>query len=72
MRTVPLDVLERSCLRLTFGSRVVVGGNFASPLAAVGALDRALEEYRLYALNAQPGLPTRAGVVQRRRSSGPG
>jgi acyl-CoA hydrolase len=72
VRTVSLDVLEAELSRLTVGSRVVVGGNFASPMAALGALDRALEEYHLYALNAQPGLPTRAGVVHETSFVGPG
>jgi acyl-CoA hydrolase len=43
--------------------RVVVSGNFATPWHALGLLDAALEEYRLFALNGQPGMPDRDGVL---------
>ncbi|KZB79551.1 acetyl-CoA hydrolase/transferase family protein [Amycolatopsis regifaucium] len=43
--------------------RVVVSGNFATPYRALELLDKAVAEYRLFALNAQPGLPDRAGVT---------
>jgi acyl-CoA hydrolase len=43
--------------------RVVAGGNFATPWRAVAALDSAIAEYRLFALNAQRGLPDREGVT---------
>lgn len=43
--------------------RVVAGGNFATPWQALGLLDAAIGEYRLYMLNAQPGIPDRPGVT---------
>jgi acyl-CoA hydrolase len=43
--------------------RVVAGGNFATPWAALAVLDAAVEEYRLFVLNAQPGMPDRDGVT---------
>jgi len=43
--------------------RVVVSGNFATPWVLLGAVDRVLPSYRLWALNGQPGLPDRDGVV---------
>lgn len=43
--------------------RVVVSGNFATPHRALDVLDKALAEYRLFALNAQPGIPDRDGVT---------
>jgi len=43
--------------------RVVASGNFASPRAALAILDAAVPEYRLFLLNAQPGLPDRPGVT---------
>src|SRR4051812_17803622 len=43
--------------------RVVAGGNFATPWRALAALDSAVAEYRLFALNAQRGLPDRDGVT---------
>ncbi|WP_340688435.1 acetyl-CoA hydrolase/transferase C-terminal domain-containing protein [Amycolatopsis coloradensis] len=43
--------------------RVVVSGNFATPMRALNVLDAALAEYRLFALNAQAGMPDREGVL---------
>ena len=43
--------------------RVVVSGNFATPRTLLAAVDRCLPSYRLWALNAQPGVPDREGVV---------
>ena len=43
--------------------RVVVSGNFATPWVLLDAVDRCLPSYRLWALNAQPGVPDREGVV---------
>ena len=42
---------------------MVVSGNHAVPWQALHAVDSALERYRLFALNAPPGVPERAGVV---------
>ena len=49
--------------RLPLEPRVVVSGNFATPWHLVGEIDRLLPTYRLWALNGQPGLPDREGVV---------
>ncbi len=43
--------------------RVVVSGNHATPTVLLGAVDRCLPRYRLWALNAQPGVPDREGVI---------
>lgn len=43
--------------------RVVCSGNHATPWALVAAVDRCLPAYRLWALNGQPGLPDREGVM---------
>jgi acyl-CoA hydrolase len=43
--------------------RVVVSGNFATPWQSLAVLDKAVSEYRLFALNAQPGVPDRSGVT---------
>jgi acyl-CoA hydrolase len=43
--------------------RVVTSGNFATPWRALSILDATLPEYRLFALNAQPGVPDRPGVA---------
>src|SRR5690554_1302272 len=42
--------------------RVVVAGNFATPWRLLAEIDAALPAYRLWMLNAQPGIPTRDGV----------
>ena len=43
--------------------RVVATGNHVTPWHTLGLIDDALPEYRLWALNGQPGLPDREGVV---------
>jgi acyl-CoA hydrolase len=52
--------------------RVVVSGNFATPRTLVDAVDRLLPGYRLWTLNAQPGVPDRDGVVHETPFVGPG
>ena len=52
--------------------RVVAGGNFATPWRALAVLDSALPEYRLFMLNAQPGIPDRDGVIPESPFIGPG
>lgn len=52
--------------------RVVSGGNFATPWLALSALDSAVPEYRLFMLNAQPGVPDREGVMLETPFAGPG
>jgi len=41
---------------------VVAAGNFATPWHLLGEVDRLLPTYRLWMLNAQPGVPDREGV----------
>jgi len=52
--------------------RVVAGGNFATPWRTLEVLDAALAEYRLFMLNAQPGVPDRDGVLLESPFVGPG
>lgn len=52
--------------------RVVVSGNHATPWHTLGLVDAALPAYRLWALNGQPGLPDRDGVVLETSFVGPG
>jgi acyl-CoA hydrolase len=52
--------------------RVVAGGNFATPWRALAVLDAAVAEYRLFMLNAQPGVPDRDGVILESPFIGPG
>ena len=52
--------------------RVVVSGNHATPWHTLALLDAALPSYRLWALNGQPGLPDREGVLLETSFVGPG
>ena len=63
MRIVTEPALATVLGRLDGVPRVVVSGNFATPWLALLALDKAVASYRLFALNAQPGIPDRDGVI---------
>ncbi len=52
--------------------RIVTSGSFATPVQLLGELDRLLPTYRLWAVNAQLGLPDRDGVVLETPFVGPG
>jgi acyl-CoA hydrolase len=52
--------------------RVVVGGNFATPMVLLRALEAALESVRTFSLNAQPDWPRRTGFVNETPFVGPG
>jgi acyl-CoA hydrolase len=61
-------IVSEARLSAVFGAlpgvpRVVVSGNFATPWQSLAVLDNAIVEYRLFALNAQPGVPDRDGVT---------
>lgn len=64
--------LAQHLSRLPADPRVVVSGNHATPWHTLGLLDAALPSYRLWALNAQPGVPDREGVVLETSFVGPG
>jgi hypothetical protein len=51
--------------------RIVVGGNFATPWRALAVLDGTVAQYRLFALNAQPGMPDRDGMTLETPFTGP-
>ena len=72
MRTVPPEELARVFDRLPHDPRIVTSGNFATPTVALGRLDATVEHYRLFALNAQRGIPTRPGVTLETCFVGPG
>lgn len=72
MRTVSESELSAVVSRVAGCPRVVVSGNFATPRTALDVLDKALAEYRLFALNAQPGIPDRDGVTLETPFVGPG
>ncbi len=62
MRVVSESQLATLLSRIV-SPRVVVSGNFATPLDTLAILDKVIASYRLFTLNAQPGLPDRDGVV---------
>ena len=63
VQTISLDQLERHLAALDGVPRVVMGGNGATPWAVLHAVDRSIEQYRLFQLNSPPGIPDRAGVT---------
>lgn len=72
MRLVEADALGRVLASVRAHPRVVVSGNHATPYALLAAVDANVEAYRLFALNAQPGIPLRDGVVPETVFVGPG
>ena len=72
MRIVDAAGLAAALAVLPPNPRIVVSGNFATPHTAVAMLDKGLPEYRLHALNAQPGMPDRDGVTLETAFVGPG
>jgi acyl-CoA hydrolase len=70
-------VISERQLAIVFGAlpgnpRVITGGNYATPYRALSVLDGTMARYRLFALNAQPGLPSREGVTLETPFVGPG
>jgi hypothetical protein len=57
MRMVTETTLASVLGSLAATPRVVVSGNFATPWQALEVLDKSVEHYRLFALNAQAGIP---------------
>lgn len=57
-----MDSLRRALTGLPEQPRVVASGNFATPWQALAEVDDILPIYRLWVLNAQPGIPDREGV----------
>lgn len=72
MRVISPERLAAVLARLPGVPRVVAGGNFATPWRALGLLDAAVPEYRLFMLNAQRPVPDRDGVVPESCFIGPG
>ena len=64
--------LAQALAALPANPRVVVTGNHATPWHTVKLVDDALDEYRLWALNGQPQLPDREGVILESSFVGPG
>lgn len=52
--------------------RIVASGNHATPWRLLEAADKAIPAYRLFQVNAQPGIPVREGVRHESPFVGPG
>ena len=64
MREVDVDVLARRLASLPRPDpRVVVSGNHAVPWTLLHVVDKSLERYKLWMLNAPVGVPDRDGVT---------
>ncbi len=63
MRIVSETKLAAVLDRLPGRPRVVAAGNHATPWRTLRILDQTVAEYRLFMLNAQAGIPDRAGVT---------
>lgn len=72
MRIVTASAVASAVAALPPRPRIVVGGNFATPWQVLSAIDAAVPEYSLFALNAQPGMPEREGVTLETCFVGPG
>jgi acyl-CoA hydrolase len=68
----PEDLLRSRLRRLPDNPRVVATGNHVTPWHALSLLDALLPTYRLWVLNAQPGVPDREGVTLETAFVGPG
>jgi acyl-CoA hydrolase len=64
--------LDRALAALPANPRIVVSGNHAIPWHTLKLVDATLDEYRLWVLNGQPGLPDRDGVTLETSFVGPG
>ncbi|MEV0132137.1 acetyl-CoA hydrolase/transferase C-terminal domain-containing protein [Dactylosporangium sp. NPDC050688] len=72
MRTVSESELGRILGALPDGPRIVASGNYAAPGRLLAVADAAVAQFRLFMLNAQPGLPDRDGVGYESAFVGPG
>lgn len=57
---------------LPTGSRLLASGNFATPKALLALADSNIDEFRLFMLGAQQGIPNRDGVIFESPFLGPG
>lgn len=62
MKVINVEQLKQILASLPDNPRVVASGNFAAPTVLLGAMDQAVERFRLHMLNAQPGIPNREGI----------
>jgi acyl-CoA hydrolase len=73
-----MEVIDLAALTAIFEAagpalpRIVASGNHATPWRLLEAADKAIPAYRLFQVNAQPGVPVREGVRHESPFVGPG
>ena len=72
VKTLDISRITEALEGVPAAPRVVVTGNFGTPWTLLRAIDAILPTYRLYTLNAQPGIPDREGVTLETSFVGPG
>jgi acyl-CoA hydrolase len=63
VKTLDISRIGEALHGLPSAPRVVVTGNFGTPWTILSAIDATLPTFRLYAINAQKGIPDREGVI---------
>jgi acyl-CoA hydrolase len=69
---VTIEQFKSQLSALPPSPRIIASGNSAYPAAAMAIVDETLASYRIYALNAPPGIPDRDGVLVETSFVGPG
>ena len=72
VKTLDISRITEALEGVPAAPRVVVTGNFGTPWTLLRAIEAILPTYRLYTLNAQPGIPDREGVTLETSFVGPG
>jgi acyl-CoA hydrolase len=72
VKTLDISRLTEALQGVPSAPRVVVTGNFGTPWTLLAAIDATLPAFRLYAINAQRGIPDRDGVILETSFVGPG
>jgi len=72
VRQVTIDQLKQILGDLPANPRIVASGNFATPHTFLAAADEVIAEFRLFMINAHPGIPDRDGVTYESPFVGPG
>ena len=62
MRKVTIDQLKQLLSDLPDNPRIVASGNFATPRTLLQIADEAISHFRLFMINAHPGIPDREGI----------
>jgi acyl-CoA hydrolase len=72
VRELSIEQLKQVLGALPDNPRIVASGNFATPHALLGAAEASIANFRLFMLNAHPGIPDRDGIIFESPFVGPG